>query len=109
MLALQRAGEPLELATSEIDPGGIVGLLHRAPHTRLHRLRQVVETRGQPERNLNFDDLSLIVTPSTSCASVKLFPTAVPFFGFGDPIPFGTERNRDFHLRVSTGSEHPLA
>jgi hypothetical protein len=27
---------------------------------------------------------------------------AVPFFGFGDPIPFGTERNRHFHLRVST-------
>jgi hypothetical protein len=29
---------------------------------------------------------------------------AVPFFGFGDPIPFGTERNRHFQLRVSTDS-----
>src|SRR6266542_5086189 len=29
---------------------------------------------------------------------------AVPFFGFGDPIPFGTERNRHFHFKVSTAA-----
>jgi hypothetical protein len=27
---------------------------------------------------------------------------AAPFFGFGDPIPFGTERNRHFHFTDST-------
>jgi hypothetical protein len=30
---------------------------------------------------------------------VKLFFMAVPFFGFGDPIPFGTDRNRHLHFK----------
>jgi hypothetical protein len=30
---------------------------------------------------------------------VKLFFMVVPFFGFGDPIPFGTDRNRHLHFK----------
>jgi hypothetical protein len=78
-------GEPLELATGEVGIGGFVGLPHRPPHARTHRLGEMPEYNIRPTLYPLTPGRPL---PGLALAKSLPPPNPAPQAGFSSTRPF---------------------